>query len=48
MKLKLIKYNLDVKYVPGKYMYVADLFSRSYIKRFSERWSAYDTIGAFS
>lgn len=32
MRLKLIKYNLKVKYVPGKEMYVADCLSRSYLK----------------
>ena len=31
MKLKLLKYDLDIIYVPGKHMYVADLLSRSYI-----------------
>jgi hypothetical protein len=31
MRVKLLKYNLNVKYVPGKQMYIADLLSRSYI-----------------
>ncbi|XP_071948690.1 uncharacterized protein [Antedon mediterranea] len=30
MLLKLIKHELDVKYVPGKYMYIADALSRAY------------------
>lgn len=36
MKLKLLKYDLDIVYVPGKYMYVADLLSRSYIKEYDQ------------
>lgn len=36
MKLKLLKYDLNVMYVPGKYMYVADLLSRSYINECDE------------
>lgn len=32
MKLKLLKYNLEVKYVPGKEMHIADHLSRSYLK----------------
>lgn len=32
MKLKLIKYNLNVVYVPGKFLHIADLLSRSYLK----------------
>lgn len=31
MKIKLLKYQLNLKYLPGKYMYVADLLSRSFI-----------------
>jgi hypothetical protein len=30
MKLKLLKYNLNVKHVPGKQMHIADLLSRNY------------------
>ncbi|CAI6370722.1 unnamed protein product [Macrosiphum euphorbiae] len=33
MRLKLLIYNTDVKYCPGKYMYIADLLSRNYIRR---------------
>lgn len=33
MRLKLIIYNTDVQYCPGKYMYIADLLSRNYIQR---------------
>lgn len=32
MKLRLIKYNLQLTYVPGKYLYVADLLSRYFMK----------------
>lgn len=32
LKLKLLKYNFDIEYLPGKYMYIADLLSRNYIK----------------
>ncbi|KAB0801714.1 hypothetical protein PPYR_03900 [Photinus pyralis] len=31
MKLKLLKYSLKMTYLPGKYMYVADLLSLSYL-----------------
>ncbi|KFM62105.1 Retrovirus-related Pol polyprotein from transposon 17.6, partial [Stegodyphus mimosarum] len=31
IKIKLLKYNLKLKYLPGKYMYIADLLSRSFI-----------------
>uniref|UniRef100_A0A2S2NXG9 RNA-directed DNA polymerase n=1 Tax=Schizaphis graminum TaxID=13262 RepID=A0A2S2NXG9_SCHGA len=33
MRLKLMIYNTDVKYCPGKYMYIADLLSRNFIQR---------------
>lgn len=32
MKLKIMKYNFKVEYLPGKLMYIADLLSRSFIK----------------
>lgn len=32
LKLKLINYQFSIKYLPGKYMYVADLMSRTGIK----------------
>ena len=32
MRLKLIRYDLELQYIPGKYMYVADLLSRDFIK----------------
>lgn len=31
-RLKLLKYSLNVKYLPGKFMYVADNLSRSYLQ----------------
>lgn len=30
LKLKLLKYDIDFKYLQGKFMYIADLLSRSY------------------
>jgi tyrosine-protein phosphatase YwqE len=33
LRLKVLKYALDVQYIPGKQMYVADLLSRDYIKK---------------
>jgi hypothetical protein len=36
MRLKLVKYKLNVKYLPGKYMYIADLLSRDYKKNSAE------------
>lgn len=32
LKLKLLKYNYTIEYLPGKLMYIADLLSRSFIK----------------
>lgn len=31
MKLKLLMYDLNVEYLPGKYIYIADLLSRNFI-----------------
>ena len=31
LKIRLLKYNLNVSYTPGKYMFIADLLSRSYL-----------------
>ena len=31
MMLQLQRYTLEVKYIPGKYMYVADTLSRAFI-----------------
>jgi hypothetical protein len=31
MKLRLLRYDIDYKYLKGKYMYIADLLSRAYI-----------------
>jgi len=31
LKLKLVNYDLDVHYIPGKYLYVADTLSRAYL-----------------
>lgn len=33
IKLKLLTYDLDVQYLPGKYMYIADLLSRNFIRK---------------
>jgi len=33
MRLKLIIYNTDLQYCPGKNMYIADLLRRNYIQR---------------
>jgi len=30
-------YNIDVQYLPGKYMHVADFLSRNYIKKKKKR-----------
>lgn len=32
MKLRLLKYDIEYKYLKGKYMYIADLLSRAYIQ----------------
>nr|XP_022902184.1 uncharacterized protein K02A2.6-like [Onthophagus taurus] len=32
MKMKLLKYDLNVIFTPGRYTYIADLLSRSYLK----------------
>lgn len=32
LKMRLLKYNFTIEYLPGKYMYIADLLSRSFIK----------------
>lgn len=32
MRMQLLIYNLDVQYVPGKEMHIADHLSRSYLK----------------
>lgn len=31
IKIKLLKYHLKLKYLPGKFMYIADLLSRSFL-----------------
>ena len=36
MLLKLQKYTLDVTYVPGKEMYVADTLSRAFLSDYEE------------
>lgn len=33
IKLKLLEYNLDVQYLPGKFMYIADLLSRNFLEK---------------
>lgn len=41
MRIKLLKYNLNLQYLPGKYMFVADLLSRSYLKDeldYDDKW----------
>lgn len=30
MRIKLLDYDIDLKYLKGKYMHIADLFSRNY------------------
>lgn len=32
LRLKLLEYDFDIEYLPGKFMYIADLLSRSFIK----------------
>ncbi|XP_072398160.1 uncharacterized protein [Diabrotica undecimpunctata] len=32
LKLKMLKYDFEVQYLPGKHMYIADILSRSFIK----------------
>lgn len=32
LKLKLLKYDIEYKYLKGKFMYIADLLSRSYLE----------------
>lgn len=36
LRVKLLAYNIDLSYLPGKYMYVADFFSRNFIQRNEE------------
>ena len=36
MLLKLLKYNLTVKYVPGSRLYIADTLSRAYTQETSD------------
>jgi len=33
LRVKLLIYNVNVEYLPGKRMYIADFLSRNYIKR---------------
>lgn len=33
LRLKLLIYEIDLQYLPGRHMYVADLLSRNFIKR---------------
>ena len=42
MMLQLQRYTLEVKYIPGKYMYVADTLSRAFIKGESSCGAAED------
>jgi hypothetical protein len=44
LRLKILKYTLDVQYIPGKQMYVADLLSRDYIKKTVMHDPAYDEM----
>lgn len=32
MKIRLLKYDIDLQFLPGKYLYIADLLSRCYDK----------------
>ncbi|XP_017892179.1 uncharacterized protein K02A2.6-like [Ceratina calcarata] len=36
MRLKLVKYNLEVQYIPGKELYVADMLSRNFVQEIVE------------
>ena len=36
MLLRLQKYDINFKYVPGKYMYIADTLSRAYLSNTEE------------
>lgn len=36
LRVKLLIYNVNVEYLPGKLMYVADFLSRNYISRSEE------------
>jgi hypothetical protein len=44
LRLKVLKYTLDVQYIPGKQMYVADLLSRDYIKKTVMHDPTYDEM----
>jgi len=33
LRLKCLFYDIELEYLPGKYMYIADLLSRNFIKR---------------
>jgi len=33
MRVKLLTYNVNVQYLPGRQMYVADFLCRNYMKR---------------
>uniref|UniRef100_A0A1Y1KVT8 RNA-directed DNA polymerase n=1 Tax=Photinus pyralis TaxID=7054 RepID=A0A1Y1KVT8_PHOPY len=37
MRLKLLKYDLNIQYRPGKYMYISDALSRAFLRQTSPR-----------
>jgi len=44
LRLKLLLYNIDVRYLPGKYMYVTDYLSRNYVKREDKGYELSDVV----
>lgn len=36
LRLKLLKYDIDIEYLPGKYLHIADLLSRNYSSEIPE------------
>jgi len=43
MRIKLFEYDIELKYLPGKNMHIADLLSRNYIKSIEDS-SEFDTL----
>jgi len=33
LRVRLLTYNIDLEYLPDRYMYIADFLSRNYVKR---------------
>lgn len=44
MRIKLLDYDIGLKYLKGKYMHIADLLSKNYIPEMTSV-EEYDTIG---